>query len=230
MANGWLEPHTRIPLAGIIAMVVIVAVVAIFVKTQLSPLFPESEITIQQESDSNIAGSASASFYGDREIPLARVGYLQGTVTDRSGTATYRVDTAARMLYLQRGTTEEIVLRQEGDLLIASTEQDGVPTNYVVEPVRERLAISKPGTSSLVLQVALRETVTYRGAFSLRGRECFIDALTAEDAALIHCDGTDRVELERADDALTGVWEERGKEHPMRVDLNERIATISDVY
>ena len=48
---GWLEQRTRIPFVGIIAIVVIVGIVAVFLRSGLSDLLPESKFTVTSASD-----------------------------------------------------------------------------------------------------------------------------------------------------------------------------------
>ena len=230
MGDSWIEPRTRIPFVGIIAMVIIVAIVAVFIKTQLGPMFPKSDVKIEAES-ANAAGHASASFYGVREIQLQRTEYLQGVLSTSQRSMSIVVEPASKLLILTEGSRrEEIKLHEDSDKIAATFEYDGVPTNIRVDPVSDYLLYTEPGKSAVQMQVPLSNNYRYQGFFTVRNRQYLFQFMPASGYATILGSSTDNVNLNVKGTTYTGIWDEAGKEHPVTIDATKMIATVEEIY
>ena len=159
--DRWLEPRTRIPLAGIVAIVLVVAVVAVFLKSQLAAFFPETTISVTAggASEANVAGQASSSFDCLRQIALTRKERLHGILQQSSGAQRYTVDVPERLLTISRGDTqEEVVLTLEtSGVLVAVFEYNGQPTRVDIDPLARELVVQSPGVTANLIAVPLCE-------------------------------------------------------------------------
>jgi hypothetical protein len=224
MADGWLEPRTRIPFIGIMAITVIVAVVAIFIRAQLAPLFPES--TVEVESGDALTGRATSdTFYGLREIDLSRKELLQGTLQSREATK-FTVDAANRLLNVN---DEEVVLQPMDDRLIATFEYQGANTRVEIDGAERTLTLTRPGTSALTTVVQLSDIVVYRGSFTYRNQQHVLELQPATKIATIRGQDTATIQM-AGDDKLYGTWTEGKQKRPIIIDLKAREATIEDIY
>jgi hypothetical protein len=226
MTNGWIEPRTKIPFVGIIAMVAVVAVVAIFIRTQIAPLFPPSDVSVQASSQ-NIAGHASASYLGLREVPLYAKTYLRGVLNTPKQGITFTLDTSRKLLVIAADNREEVELQTHGDLLAATFEYNGAQTVVQVDPVSGVLKISSPGVSVGATQVNLAEYTVYEGLFTMRSKQYAIDFSSAGSYATI---GTDIIQLTQDGAMYRGSWSESGKTHPVTINAESQEATIEDIY
>jgi hypothetical protein len=225
----WLESHTRIPFVGIIAMVIIVAIVAIFIKTQIGPLFPASDVKVETENG-NVAGHASASFYGVREIQLKRTEYLQGVLNRNEHSLLLVVDPASKLLVIIEGSRrEEIILHEDGDMFTATFEYNGVQTNVRVS-VDNYLLYTEPGKSAIQMRVPLSDGVRYQGYFTVRNRQYLLQFMPTQHSAAVIGSITNQIDLSLKNGIYAGVWDEAGKKHPITIDLSKMIATVEEVY
>jgi len=230
--DRWVEPRARIPLAGIVAMVLIVAVVAVFLKTQLSTIFPATTIQFTDGASENVAGRASASFEGLREIALVRKERLTGLLHRIDGALVFTVDVPERLLTISRGATVEDVLLEPGEdgTLTAAFEHDGTATRVDVDTLARAMIFSKPGVTSNPITVPLTETLTYEGYFTYRSERLLYQYRPGERAVRMLGSTADTVPLTEADGDLRGVWSRDGTEHLTMIDLDTLRATIAGVW
>lgn len=234
--DRWVEPRARIPLAGIVAIVLIVAVVAVFLKTQLGAIFPTTTVQVtdaQGANTANIAGRASGTFEGLREITLARKERLEGVLHTSDGARVFTVDVPARTLTVARDGQQEIFPLEPGanGALAAAFELDGVVTRIDVAALDRTLTYSRPGVSANPIAVPLVETLAYEGFFEYHGERLLLQYLPGKDAVRFTGAQTDLVPVTAADDGtLAGTWVRDGTSHPVRVDTARLEATIADVW
>jgi len=231
--DGWLEPRTRIPFVGIIAIVLIVSVVAIFIKTQLGPLFPASDITIQTSEDGApaVAGKASNSFAGIREVTLDRKERLQGIMSTTAGSRIYTIDVPAKLLTISDGASrEEIILTSVDQELIATFEYADINTRIAIAPAERTMSYSEPGKSSYPTIIALGDITSYEGYFTFRNQNYLFQYFPAGDNAVITGSTQATVALTQSGTTYTGVWNDGKNERPVTVDMEELKATIEEVY
>lgn len=225
MADGWLEPRTRIPFVGILAITIIVAVVAVFIKTQMAPLFPEAEVTVQDTNTLTGMATSSDTFYGLREIDLKRKEYLRGTLQSKEATV-FTVDVANRLLTING---EEIELQRSNDHYIARFEYQNLATMVDIDPAERTLIISKPGTSAVHTTLLLSDLVVYRGEFTYQG-ETHILEVTPGSGATIRSSQSYSIPLTQSGEKLRGTWVDGKQKRPVIIDLADKQATIEDVY
>jgi hypothetical protein len=231
MGDSWIEPRSKIPFVGIIAIVVIVAVVAIFIKTQLGPLFPASDVKVETAGKANVAGHASASFYGMREVQLKQAEYLQGALVTGDRSIGITVDPASKLLIIAEGSRrEEVQLHENGDKLSATFEYNGVQTTMDVSTADRYLTYVEPGRSVAQLQVPLSHGRRYQGLFTVRNRQYLLQFYPEANYATVIGNSADRIDLARTDATFAGNWDEAGKQHPVSIDAEKMIATIEEVY
>ncbi len=234
--DRWVEPRARIPLAGIVAIVLIVAVVAVFLKTQLGAIFPTTtvQVTDTQGTDTaNIAGRASSTFEGLREIALARKERLEGVLQTGDGARVFTVDVPARTLAVTRDGRRETFPLELGanGALTAVFELDGVVTRIDVAALDRTLTYSRPGVSANPIAVPLVETLAYEGFFEYHGERLLLQYLPGQDAVRFAGAQTDLIPVATAGDGtLAGVWTRDDTSHPVRIDLTRLEATVADVW
>jgi hypothetical protein len=227
MTESWIEPRTKIPLVGIISMVLIVVVVAIFMKTQLSALFPSADVRVESERQ-NTVGSSSASFYGEREVILTKTVYWQGILQTPSQVLRIQINTnKLLMLLTENSVQEEIMLTQQEGNLVASVERDGVQTLLIFDPITGQLRMSQPGQEIGVTTVQLSQAPLYEGSFTLRNEDHDFVFSPSGSYALV---AGSRVTLAQSEELYTGMWKYAGKMRPIRVNAENGIATISEIY
>lgn len=226
MADGWLEPRTRIPFVGIIAMVIIVAVVAVFIKTQLSPLiFPEAEITV--EDGNALTGRAtSETFYGMREVELDRKELLRGSLQGRQGALTFTIDVPNQLLLLSNGERiEEIELQPAEGRLHATFSYNDVTAMLVADPADRSLSYSTESTMPMTLR--LSEHITYLGQFIYKGDEYAVEFTPAAGQLLI---AGKNIPLSNDGKFFSGTWMNGRVNKPVRIDTEKALLTIEDIY
>ncbi len=234
--DRWLEPRTRIPLAGIVAIVLVVAVVAVFLKSQLGAFFPETTISVTEgtPADANIAGqaSASSSFDGLRQVPLERKERLHGILQQSSGARTYTVDVPERLLTISQGSSqEEVVLTVgTGGILTGVFESAGKATRVDIDPLDRELVVQSPGVSANPITVPLTETLAYEGYFTYRNERLLLQYVPSGPSVRISGASIDTVPLTISDGILVGTWTRDTVEHPVTVDTSRSLATISAVW
>jgi hypothetical protein len=229
MTDSWIEPRTRIPFTGIVAMVIIVAVVAIFIKTQLAPFFPASDVTVTDEQQ-NIGGRASASFYGMREVPLSKKAYLQGVLNTPTRGLTFTIDVSGQYMTIAQGERrEEIQLHDEDGLMVAVFEYEGVQTQVGVDPIARTLKMNEPGKSVAFTEVGLSELLVYQGTFTLRNEQYLFQFSPAGPQAIISSNTVAHVPLTQSGSTYSGVWR-TDKSHPISIDTEKKVATIEELF
>lgn len=225
MADSWMEPRTRIPFVGIVAMVLIVAVVAIFLKTQLEPLFPKAEVTVEDETA--LTGRAtSESFYGMREVDLHRQDVLAGSLSRKGGALTFSLDAEERMLTItDAGIEEEIILYPRDGLLKAYFEHNGIDSVIVIDPVARSLTFGSDAATPI--EIGLDDAIIYTGSFTHKGTQHKVVFTPAASEVVI---GSDSISL--ADDGriFTGAWTTGKTSKPVTIDIAKELLTIEDVY
>jgi hypothetical protein len=213
--DRWLEPKTRIPFIGILAIVLVVAVVAVFTKSQLDRLFPESNVQVQEQR----VVSGSASFYGVREVKLERKELLSGVLSGKR-TLRFIVDVPDALLTIKENEIEEeIEMFRDGDALVATFEFMGHQTRVVI--TNGILTYSEPGVSVISDVVPLRETAEYRATVSLGGNA--MEVLVDRETLYI---GADAIPLSFDGNYYRGQW---GK-HPVTLNPKTQILTVEDFY
>jgi hypothetical protein len=232
MAEGWLEERTRIPLAGIIAIVIIVGVVALFMRAELTRyVFPSSTVEVIDTAAEGANARGSASFAGERDIPLAYKERLEGVLTTTEGSLSVQVDAAARSLTLVRdGEREEVILSpsEDGTGLVADFEFDATQTRVRVDPAARSLTLARDG---LPVVVTLTDAVSYDGAFTHAGKDYGLRFAPGGPSALVtHGGGMVVVPLARAGQEYSGVWSESQGDHPVRIDAEKLVATIGELW
>ncbi len=226
--SGWLEQHTRIPFAGIIAMVLVVAVVAVFLKLQMDSLFPESEVKVQSEQEANnaLTGMVTASFQGMRKVPLTEVNRLSGMLHQTDRQLKFTVD--QDILFIEDGgLKEEFVLESGLGYKSASFDYKGKYVRVDIFSDRNFLFFIEPGRSGPV-RVALANEKSFQGNFQYMERLWQFQYYPGGNYVLI--DGGSNIRLVRKGDLYVGTWFERGRSHPIRVDPVEQVATIEEVW
>ena len=227
--SGWLEPQTRIPFAGIVAMVLIVAVVAIFLKVQMGELFPDSTVEVRSaQEERNVAGLAASSYFGERKLALTDVSKLQGLLhtTQRQLAFLVHEDT---LTIIQGSQREEVLLIQRSDRLTASFEYNTNAVRVDVFPKQETLVWSEEGSSPV--RVSLSERITYESEFIADGTTYeFIfypagEYVTIQGPVLGY-----EISLLRKNGLYVGTWFENGNSHPVKVDPSVQTATIEEVW
>jgi hypothetical protein len=230
MARDWLDPDTRIPFLGIIAMVIIVAVVAIFMKSQLAPFFPEATITVNEDTE-NLAGQASSSFYGTYEIPLSQKNYLQGVLSTPRRSMSFSIDVQNQLLIITQGDRqEEIELHDEDGKLVATFDYDEISTRVSIEPQEHLLHLSEPGKSISSIDVNLADNLLYSGELFLRNQEHYFQFSPGETYLFITSSNTVRIPLTAKGSLFSGIWEIGGKTYPITVDAEAKTITIEDLF
>jgi hypothetical protein len=225
--DGWLEQRSRIPFAGIVAIVVIVAVVAVFLKAQMSTVFPPGDLTVQSSPTGNVvAESASDSFYGEREVPLQRKEYLAGIMNTPSGATSFRVDYGARLLLVTREETQEIQLVPVSDRLTATFTLESTQARVDIDGAARTLIFSEPG-KAVPATIALAELVTYQGSFLHKERSYPIAITPGAGEATIQ--GA-TFPISKTEDGYHGIWA-AGKQHsPVTIAGDFSTITIEELY
>ncbi len=229
---GWLEQRTRIPFVGIIAIVVIVGIVAVFLRSGLSDLLPESKFTVTSASDgTNAAGSAS--FRGERAVPLTFESRLEGILVLEKRSVGLSVDAAGKRLYTTSdGLREEILLErtQDGLGLTATFEYDGLPVVVTVYPSERTLDWRKVG--GLGTTVQLVEDTQYSGRFLFNGKQYTVRVEPGRPGVVIRTnDESANVNLRWMNRMLVGTWRSPdGASRPVEVDLDSLTIRVSNLW
>lgn len=229
MKDDWLEPRTRIPFAGIIAMVLIVAVVAVFLNTQLRPFFPGDSVRVTSTAGSqeNVAGRASVSFAGLREIDLVRKERLEGSLGREGTSMRFTVDADAGLLTIaERGRVEEVVLNPGDDGMTATFEYDGAQVRVDIDG--RRLRLSSPG--AVPIDVTLAPVASYEGTFMFNNEEYLFQFFPAGGYALIGARETAQVSLASSGATYAGTWNDGRRTHPVVIDTVRLQATIEEIW
>lgn len=238
MSDSWVEPRSRVPLAGIIGIVIVVAVVSLFLKTHMDTLFPGSQFVVEPElardGTSNTIGKAGQSFQGIREFPLSSSEVLRGTLQKSEDTFTFTVDVQEQHMIITKNGLhrEEILLERTGDSLTAEFEYDNEETRVDVYPKRNSLQYSKPGVSNQPIDVAVAMVPIYRGRFLYEGIWYVLEFLQQSDTALITGEQAYIVALsEQQPGEFSGTWREDGSSHPVKISLQSPAsATVEDLW
>lgn len=237
-SDSWLEPRTRIPFVGIIAITLIVIVVAVFVKTQLGPLFPASDITIKEAGNAPaITGRAtsSSSFIGLREIDLQRQEYLRGVFNTGKGSRQFTADIARKILVIeQNGVREEIILApstNDPTVFTAIFDNNNLATRIDLDTGDLVLRYSEPGKSVGYTSITLSALVTYEGAFKFRNQQYTIQFIPGSDEAVIAAGSVQaRVPLNKENGLYSGTWQDDRNNRPVTINPKRLQAVIEDVY
>jgi hypothetical protein len=229
--DGWLESGTRIPFVGIIAIVVIVAVVALFVKVSFAPLFPASDVTVEDGNALTGMVTGSESFYGIREIDLQRKELLRGTLTTPQESLIFTLDVPQKLLTIQHErNVEEIELHSLDERLTAAFEYYGQQAVVDIDPAKRELVFHLPQRNAQPITIMLSDTILYRGEFLFRSETHKLEFWPASTQATIKASRSARVQLEPKDNLYTGVWTDGKTNRPMTVDVQERVARIENIY
>lgn len=217
--GNWLEPRMRIPLVGIIAITVIVGIVALFLRAQLT----ENDVRIQPPAleETNVRGSAS--FQGQRQFSLTYKERLAGMLHSDRGAIAFTVDVPARLLTVkQDGREEEVLLQptEDGTGLHATFERSGRDVTTVVYPGKRTLRYA----DGFPVDVTLSDAVSYEGGFLYDGERHAFRYLPSEDKAVIENGERWSVAL---DGTLEGTWRDT---HTVSVDPEKQTATISGLW
>jgi hypothetical protein len=233
--DSWLEPRTRIPFVGILAIVIIVIVVAVFVKTQLGPLFPPSDVHVQSASEAPIAtGRASSSFIGLREIALREKELLQGVLNTGSGARTFIIDTQGRLLIIDDSKTQEEILLKPSEsdpgTLTAQFDYKNQQTRVDIDPIDAALRYSEPGKSVTPIMLGLGTLVTYEGTFRFRNEQYLFQFSPSSSEAVITGATPAVVPLVKDGHADSGTWQDGPNNRPVSINIATMQAVIEEVY
>ncbi|HIH25102.1 TPA: hypothetical protein HA251_08775 [Candidatus Woesearchaeota archaeon] len=237
-SDSWLEPRTRIPFVGIIAITLIVIVVAVFVKTQIGPLFPASDITVQEAGNAPaITGRAtsSSSFIGLREIDLQRQEYLRGVLNTGEGSQQFTADIPRRMLVIEReGVREEIILAPSSNdptIFTAIFDNNNLATRVDLDTGDLVLRYSEPGKSVGYTSITLGTVVTYEGTFKFRNQQYTIQFVPGSEEAIIAAGSVQTVvPLLEENGLYSGTWQDDRNIRPITINPKRLQAVIEDVY
>jgi hypothetical protein len=223
--DPWIERNSRVPVIGIIAIVLIVAIVSFFLKPYV---LPDSPVTVTSD---NLQGRASASFAGMREVPLQQKAYLGATLSTPGGARMFTVDVPARMLIItEDGNREEIELSPKEDALVATFEYNGRSTRVDIRPTERTMAYSEPGYSAVTIDLVLSEVVTWQGIFNFRNSQYLFQFYPAGSRATISSDSIVNINLAQSGSLFTGTWNDGNNARPVTVDVEKRVATVEEVY
>ena len=232
--DGWLGGRQKIPFAGIVAIVIIVAVVAIFIKTQLTPFFPESKMTVEA---GNIAGKGSSdSFAGEVNVPLEEQYFKEGKLHLGQNTIAFKVNIAKSILHVEtQGKTTDIILEQRDNKLFTQFEDDidhvqTLVTMNNLDPVV--LTYVQMGKSAVPITVALRDSINHRAEFSVRGEAFIFELDTATEIVTIKHKTTEEIQLYRVGEKLEGTWIKGNSERHITVSKadGKLTAKIESIY
>jgi hypothetical protein len=223
--DPWIERNSRVPVVGIIAIVLIVAVVSFFLKPYV---LPDSPVSV---SSGNVQGRASASFAGTREVPLQQKAYLSATLSTRAGARTFTVDVPAQLLIItENGNREEVELHAEEDKLAATFEYNGRQSHVDVHPAERSLSYSEPGYSAVTIDLVLSEIVAWQGTFRFKNSQYLLQFYPAGSRAVISSDKIESVPLAQSGTLYAGIWTDGDTDRPITVDAEQHLAMVEEVY
>ncbi len=232
--ESWIEPKSRIPFIGIIAIVLIVAVVAVFVKIELGPLFPKSDIQIQQDNSltgNAIAGKSSSSFLGLREIELTRKERLEGILNTPKHAVKFVIDVPEQIMTISEGTTtEEVVLSSDGQTLGATFDHNNQLTRVDISLSNKRLLYNEIGKSAVPPNIDLSDMITYEGTFIFKNVKYQFQYEPSSDEVTISGTTTSVIKITSEGSTFSGIWQNENINHPIIINMQEHQATIEDVY
>ncbi|MBR9700536.1 hypothetical protein GOV11_01585 [Candidatus Woesearchaeota archaeon] len=234
--DSFLDSRTKIPFFGIVAMVLIVAIVAVSLRTQVAGLFPESTVTVRSSDaiTGNVVGSGSASFYGQREIPLVHKTRLRASMHQYDEILIFIVDEDARTARVSSGNLETTVAlspRNDGSGLTATFEFAGKNRRIDVFAMTGRLLYSEPGTSALVPELKLSDVVSYDGSFEYKNVQYGISFVPSGEYIMISGRSTEsKISLVRQGSSYAGTWFESKKGHPLKLNPGDRTVVLENMW
>ncbi len=228
----WLEPKSKIPFVGIVAIVLIVAVVAIFIKTQLGPFFPASTVEVTEGTAANtITGKASSSFIGLREIDLTQKELLSGVLNIRDRNIRFTIDVASQIMTIRdNGVTEEVMLDLKGDALSSTFEHNNQKTYVKIELSKRNLFYNEVDKMGVPVNIVLADITTYTGRFQYKNQNYLFTYQPLADEATISGITTSTITLTQENNIYVGAWQDGTSIKPITVDILKHKATIEDVY
>jgi len=231
MAAGWLEQRTRVPFVGIVAIVLIVAVVAIFLRVGLEDILPDSEVTVRgvKGEDSNLLGSAT--FSGSRQTYMTYVELLQGVLVTRDGSVALTISPIDKRLVLDHGTLHEEVLldvTQDGLGFAATFEYNGEQVTFTVFPAEHEASWHQVG--GLSVQTQLVDVTRYKGEFLFNGIQHVVTVDPGDPHVVIEGEETSTVPLSPAGKLLTGTWRSANALHPIEMNVDTMLFTVTNLW
>lgn len=235
MAGDWFEPRTRIPLAGMLAMVLIVAVVAVFLKTQLAAVFPDSTVQVTSTAENpdgfNTAGRASATFEGLREVRLQRIDEVQGVLAVNGPALRMTFNPDSSLLTLTRqGRVEEVVMESTASGYVAVFEYENSQVRVEIDGSLRSLHYVSDAVGLAPVAVALAPVTTYEGEFMMNGDSVRFQLLPASNIARLTGVSTWDVSLVATENGFSGSWNDGARTRPVTISTSTLIATIEEVW
>jgi len=229
MAPDFIERSNRTTVYGIIAIVLIVVVVAIFLRVRPLSIF-------SQDEGISLTGFATAeSFYGTRIVNLEPHEMLSARISVAGlGSREYKAypdDGFITVMMDGRSYESELALYDDG-VYHASYPDNGV--DAVVSVVPEAATIWVKGLLSYDNELRISSpaiiTKVYDGKLYVRGVEIGVQHVLGSSELLFHVDGqTAAVGMSQMEDGLVGIWSWEGQ-HTVHLDPVSWTVIVDELY
>lgn len=219
--DSFIQKENKTTIAGIIAIVALVIIVASFMKVQDIGFF----------SEENVAGFASETFAGTRHIELEEHTVLRSRVQiPRLGERVYYAYPQEGFLTIQfLDTYREATLNEENGLLVANYADEqavrGQEAEVTVAIDQDRRIMTVNGLSLSELSLPMNEGSLFDATTTVAGDEYYFKIFGSQ-LEVEYADGIDVVSLERQDGLLSGEWD--GREVTLNPENN--LLIIQDFY